>query len=188
MWILSMGEYYFDIETYSPGERPNPDTDKIISIQYQRIDLKTGKPRSDLNILKEWESSEEQIVTEFYNMFFRDGLSVWNFIPVGYSLVFEYEFLISKFEKYLNKKLTSRELHYSRPSLDLKPLVVLMNNSEFKGARLDKFTDKQYDGKKIRTMYENQEYEGIERYIQDEALSFLKLLQKIISNIKNLSI
>ena len=38
-----MAEYYFDIETYSPNEKPNPDTDKIITIQFQRIDLRTGK-------------------------------------------------------------------------------------------------------------------------------------------------
>jgi len=71
-----MAEYYFDIETYSPGEKPNPETDKIITIQFQRIDLKTGKPREKLEILKEWESSEKQIVTEFFNRFFADGLSV----------------------------------------------------------------------------------------------------------------
>ena len=49
-----MAEYYFDIETYSPGEKPNPETDKIISIQFQRIDLRTGKPLENPTILKEW--------------------------------------------------------------------------------------------------------------------------------------
>ena len=48
-----MAEYYFDIETYSPGEKPNPETDKIITIQFQRIDLRSGEPKEDLIILKE---------------------------------------------------------------------------------------------------------------------------------------
>ena len=71
-----MAEYYFDIETYSPGERPNPETDKIITIQFQRIDLRTGEPKGELIILKEWESSEKEIVIQFFNQFFRDGLSI----------------------------------------------------------------------------------------------------------------
>lgn len=52
-----MAEYYFDIETYPPNEKPNPDTDKIITIQFQRIDLRTGKPIGELKILREWNSS-----------------------------------------------------------------------------------------------------------------------------------
>ena len=80
-----MAEYYFDIETYSPKEKPDPETDKIITIQFQRIDLRTGEPRGELIILKEWESSEKEIVTQFFNQFFRDGLSVWNFVPVGFN-------------------------------------------------------------------------------------------------------
>src|SRR3989344_7480866 len=116
-----MVEYYFDIETYSPGEKPNPETDKIVTIQFQRIDLRTGKPREELVILREWESSEEQVVKTFYNMFFEKNNSVWDFIPVGFNLNFEWEFLISKFEKYIGKRFTSKELHYNHPHLDIKP-------------------------------------------------------------------
>lgn len=126
-----MTEYYFDIETYSPGEKPSPEEDKIITIQFQPIDLRTGIPKGELIILKEWESSEKQIVTEFFNRFFAEGLSVWNFIPVGYNLNFEWEFLICKFEKYLSKKLASKDLHYKIPHLDLKPIVVLLNDGKF---------------------------------------------------------
>ncbi len=47
-----MAKYYFDIETYPT---PNPDTAKIITIQFQRINGETGKPEGELVILKEWE-------------------------------------------------------------------------------------------------------------------------------------
>lgn len=181
-----MAEYYFDIETYSPQDRPNPETDKIITIQFQRIDLKTGKPRENLVILKEWESSEKQIVTEFFNRFFAEGLNIWNFVPVGYNLNFEWEFLISKFEKHLGKKLASKDLHYRIPHLDLKPIVVLLNDGNFVGAKLDNFTDKTHDGKAIKNYYGNKQYGEIEKYIKNETESFLKFLQKINSNIRKL--
>jgi len=179
-----MGEYYFDIETYSPEKKPNPEKDKIITIQFQRIDLKTGNPLDSLIILKEWEpeSSEKEIVTKFYNKFFKDGMSEWDFVPVGENLNFEFEFLISKFEKYLGKKLTSRDLHYERPHLDLKHIAVLLKG-DFRGASLKNFANKPDHNKDVPIWYKNKEFDKIERYIKDEADAFLEFLQKIRRNI-----
>ena len=177
-----MAEYYFDIETYSPGEKPNPETDKIISIQFQRMDLETGRPIGDLIILKEWESSEEKIVKNFYDIFFREGLDIWNFVMVGNNLNFDFEFLILKFEKYLGKKLSSKDLHCIRPHFDIKPFLVMLNGGNFKGASLDKFTKKNQNGRAIKDYYQNKEYSKIEDYIKNETESFLEFLQKIISN------
>lgn len=123
---------------------------------------------------------------DFFNKFFADGMSVWNFIPVGYNLNFEWEFLICKFERYLGKKLTSKDLHYRIPHLDLKPIVVLLNDGNFVGTKLDNFTDKSQDGKAIKGYYENKQFDKIEDYIKNEADSFLKFLQKIKSNIHKL--
>ena len=181
-----MTEYYFDIETYSPGERPNPDKDKIISIQFQRINLATGKPIGDLVILKEWESSEKEIVAELFDRFFHEGSQIWEFIPVGHNLNFEWEFLKTKFEKYLGKKFSSRDLHYSRPYLDIKPILVLLNDGQFVGAKLDNFTKKSHDGRVIKEFYENKEFKKIEKYIKEEAEAFLEFLQRIDANIRKL--
>ena len=52
-----MTRLFLDIETYSPGHRPTYD-DKIIAIAYKQ----EGGP---VTILKEWESSEKQILTRF---------------------------------------------------------------------------------------------------------------------------
>ena len=180
-----MTEYYLDIETHTTGQNPVPEQDKIITIQFQRIDLSTGIPSGELTILKEWESSEEQIVTEFYNRFFR-GARVWDFIPVGHNLNFEWEFLMVKFEKYLGKKFTSRDFYYNRPCLDLKPILVLLNKGNFKGARLDAFTNKPVDGSVIKTYYENKQFPEIEQYIRIETEAFLEFLQKINSNVQKL--
>lgn len=181
-----MTEYYFDIETYSPGEKPNPETDKIITIQFQRIDLRTGEPKEELIILKEWESSEKEIVTQLFNRFFRDGLIIWDFVPVGFNLNFEWEFLISKFEKYLGKRLTSKDLHYKIPHLDLKPIIVLLNDGNFVGAKLDRFSNKPHDGKKVKEWYEKKQYDKIEQYIRDETKAFLGFYKKIKRNIHKL--
>ncbi|MBS3080071.1 hypothetical protein J4221_01245 [Candidatus Pacearchaeota archaeon] len=181
-----MAVYYWDIETYSPGEKPNPETDKIISIQFQRIDLRTGKPFGELIILKEWESSEKQIVTEFFDRFLADGSNIWDFVPIGIQLNFEWEFIISKSNKYLDKKLVSRDLHYSRPYIDIKSILVLLNNGNFKGASLSNFTDKSQDGKVIKNYYEKRQFDKIENYIINETNAFFVFLQKINKNIGKL--
>lgn len=182
-----MAEYYFDIETYSPGKEPDPEKDKIITIQFQKIDLRTGKPKGKLIILKEWESSEREIVTNFFNRFFREGLKEWHFVPVGFNLNFEWEFLMSKFNKYLGKKFTSRDFYYKRPYVDLKHIVVLLNKGNFKGAKLSRFTSKRYDGGIIREWYESGRYWLIEKYVKEEAEAFLDFLQRIMRNIHKIS-
>lgn len=53
-----MTEYYFDIETLGT----DPQQDKILAIQYRK--LEGGEPVDDLITLKEWESSEGEIVKE----------------------------------------------------------------------------------------------------------------------------
>jgi len=178
VWIV-MTEYYFDIETYSPNQRPDPRVDKIITIQFQKIDLRTGKPKGELEILKEWESSEKDIVSKFFYRFFNDK-NVWEFVAVGYNLNFEWELLIAKFKKYFNKDYNSFDIHYKRPHIDIQHIVVLLNNGSFSGAKLDKFTGKPHDGSLIPKWYEEKKYNDIVTYIEKEAESFLNLLQQII--------
>ena len=174
-----MAEYYFDIETYSKGGFPNPDTDNIISIQYQRLNSLDGKPIGNLQILKAWESNEESIIKQFFPIFKK-----WDFIPVGMNLTFEREFLISKFKKHIDPKITSREFYYNFPSIDIQPILVLLNGGNFKGAKLSVFTNKKEDGSRIREWYEHKEFNNIEEYIKQEAESFVEFYQKVKRNIK----
>ena len=61
-----MGEYYLDIETYSPLEKPNPLNDKIVSVAYQRLSTEQGLPEGDLTIITEWDfGSERAMLDEF---------------------------------------------------------------------------------------------------------------------------
>jgi len=177
-----MPTYYFDMEGYKVGERPDPAVDKLITIQYQKIDLSTGKPLEDLKILKEWKGSEKSIVKTIFDQFFKPDIPITRFIPVGMSLDYEYEMMISKFKKYNFHLMTSHELYYKRPRFDIKPFVVLLNDGRFAGARLDCFSAKKCDGSHMKEWYENKEYDIIEQYIQEETDAFLKLLQHLIQH------
>ena len=70
--------YYLDIETTGK----DPMQDKIITIQYQKLDRYTANPVDSLKILKEWESDEKAILTKFI-LLFLDGNSFFILI-VGF--------------------------------------------------------------------------------------------------------
>jgi len=71
-----MIEYYFDIETTGVDF----EKDEIITIQWQELDGFTGRPKSELNILKSWESSEREILKSFLPNLMRHP---FDFIMVG---------------------------------------------------------------------------------------------------------
>ena len=172
-----MPAYYLAMEGYTVGEKPDPTVDTLISIQYQKIDLTSGEPLGELKILKVWESSEQSIVTAFYNQFFKPEMPVTHFIPVGMMLDYEYEMIISKFRKYNLPMITSYQLYYQRPRFDLRPVIVLLNDGRFTGASLDAFSPKKYDDSHMKKWYEKKEFKKIEHYIGEETAAFLKLLQ-----------
>jgi hypothetical protein len=172
-----MPAYYFAMEGYHAKEKSDPADDTLITIQYQKIDLATGEPLEKLTILKEWESSEKSIVTTFYNQFFNPKVRVTHFIPVGIHLDYAYEMIIAKCKKYNLPPVTSHQLYYERPRLDLGPVLVLLNDGRFAGARIDTFSSKKSDAGRINTWYEKKEFKPIEHTLRDEAESFLKLFQ-----------
>jgi len=172
-----MPAYYFAMEGYHTGEKPDPAVDKLITVQYQKIDLTTGEPLGELTILKEWESSEQSIITTFCNQFFKPEMPVTHFIPVGMSLDYEYEMIITKCKKFNLPAITSHQLYFQRPRFDLRPIVILLNDGRFAGARLDLFSSKKYDGSHMKKWYENKDFKKIEHFIREETESVLKLLQ-----------
>jgi hypothetical protein len=172
-----MPAYYFAMKGYHVKEKSDPADDALITIQYQKIDLATGEPLEKLTILKEWESSEKSILTTFYNQFFNPEVRVTHFIPVGIHLDYAYEMIIAKCKKYNLPPVTSHQLYYERPRLDLGPVLILLNDGRFAGARLDTFSSKKSDAGRINTWYEKKEFKPIEHALRDEAETFLKLYQ-----------
>lgn len=174
-----MPAYYFAMEGYHAGEKPDPATDTLITIQYQKIDLATGEPLEKLTVLKAWESSEKSIVTQFYLQFFGPEVSVTHFIPVGIDLDYAYEMLLAKARKYHLPEISSLRLYYERPRLDLGPVLVLLNDGRFAGARPDAFSSEKSDAGRINAWYEKKEFKPIERTVREDAETFLKLFQYV---------
>jgi len=174
-----MAQYYLDVETTGF----DPKKDKIITIQYQKI-FNSGKPADKLVILKEWESSEKEIIEEFYKIFMVENK--WEFIPIMQNHIFDLTFLFEKFKKYGLKVPDLSEYLYDKPLIDLKYMLVMCNSLNFKGAGLDKMTNKNTDGREIPQFYTRKKYKEIEDYIKQETDSFLEFFQKCMLKLPQL--
>ena len=179
-----MPNYYLDIETTGL----EPVENKIITIQWCEIERHTGKKIGDVNILKEWESSEKEILEEFVDLTKMTDPYPFTFIPIGYNLGFEHKFLSyrSDFHKTFPVEINTR------PHIDLHQLAILLNGGEFKGTKLNDFTNKPSDGKLIPIWYEDKEFDKIEEYIKKETDEFIEFIEwsyktipTILPNLKN---
>jgi hypothetical protein len=162
-----MGNFYFDIETTGL----DPKRDKIITIQYQELHRNTGEAIGKLTILKEWESSEREILERFLQ---GSGIAdpyPFKFIPTGYNLNFEHNFLK---ERTALHSFTPIDI-LNKPFIDLRAIGIIMNRGEFKGSGLDKISGKPSDGSKVPTWYDKKEYNRIVEYVETETKEFIKL-------------
>jgi len=175
-------EYYFDLETYSPQERPDPTNDKIITIQFQKLS-RDGGPNGDLQILTEWDcGSEKELLDRFRKIFFFG--SDFSFIPIGMNLYgFDLISLIYRLNHHFNLNL-SVELFRNRPVIDIKSILIMMNDGQFKG--YNSILGKKQPGNVVRTYYENKDYDKIIEYIKDETANFIEKYQILRKQIPNL--
>ncbi len=181
-----MPNYYLDIETTGL----DPRKDKIITIQFMRLNSATAEPEGELVILKEWDSSEGDILKEFINRSQITGSSDFAFVPVGFNLGFEHNFLMDRCRYH---KLPIVDI-LSKPFIDLKSMAVIMNGGSFAGSSLDNLTGKPHSGKIIPVWYAERRYGDIEEYIRKEAEEFVKLckwlykeLPKTLKNFKGIN-
>ena len=107
----------------------NFDEDEIITIQWQRLSGFTGETWGELNILKSWDSSEEDILKKFYPNL---TCKPFDFIFVGKNLFFDFCMLNERLKHYGIGEIDLRCLN-QRVSLDIKPILVIMNDGNFKG-------------------------------------------------------
>lgn len=176
-----MTNTYFDIETGGF----NPETDKLLTVQFQQIDSK-GFPVGDLNILKEWEEGEKAIVQKIHHFLIISGEG-WGIIPIGHNLIFDLTFLWAKFKQYSLQVEPLSEYIYKKPMIDIKHMLVMMNGLNFKGAGLDKMTNKKTDGRVVPEYYRNREYGKITDYIIQETESFLEFFQKCLKKLPSIN-
>ena len=124
-----MPTYYLDIETTGL----DPKESKIITIQYQQLDMNTGEPIGELIILKEWESSEREMLKKFLLDSRILDEYPFSFVAIGFNLNFEHNFLK---QRTIIHKLPEIDI-LSKPFIDLRAISILMNKGQFKGSGLD---------------------------------------------------
>ncbi len=161
-----MPNYYLDIETTGLA----PQKDKIITIQYMEVHRNTAEAIGPLKILKEWESSERDILQKFLRDSRITDPYPFSFVPLGYNLGFEHNFLRERCATY---GLPAVDI-LNNPFIDLRACGIIMNKGEFKGSGLDHITGKPHDGSAIPGWYQNKEYGRIVDYVETEAREFIK--------------
>ena len=112
----------------------------------------------------------------------------WDFIIIGKNLMFEFCFLSEKMEQYDLGRFNFRSAR-ERAFIDLKPLLVMINNGRFKG--YDKLIPKTNPmrNEEISQFYKQGKYDSIVQYIQDEAEDFIKayqILKREMPKLRNL--
>lgn len=179
---MTMAETYFDIEvgyteqfaeSIRNGQRlpqPTPQNCKIITIQYQFVD------KGELQIFKEWESSEEEIIRKAYSII--NPQSKWDIIPVGQNILFDLGMLRARASQY-GINYSEWFIYNDLPKIDIKAILMGMNAFTFKNSGLDKFTGKESSGINIPVWYANREFEKILSYIRKESQEFIDFYLKL---------
>lgn len=165
--------FYFDQET--TGD--DPQMDRIVTVQLQPLDddLKGVGP---FQIMAEWEWGEKQIV----QMALEKGILQpnWDFVPVGNRLRFDLTFLIERATKWklIDWDLATLKYYwFTKPYLDLQPLLVLMNKGRFAGSSLHAFAEKD-PGARVPALYRKGAHQEIVDYVTREHEAVLQLLQE----------
>ena len=164
-----MAEYYLDMETTGL----NPSNDQIISIQYQRLGMISGRTEGPLNIMKTWERSEKEVLELFNTIFL--GKGPFSFVAIGNNVPFMYSFLI---ERSRINGLESPDPVYvfgRKPYLDIKPFLVMLNGGRFKGGSLDRFTGLKRKGDEIPKLFYEKRYDEIIEHVVEKSKEFKKL-------------
>jgi len=171
--------FYFDTETTGF----EPASCLLLTTQFQQISGE-GEPLGELIIHKSWETSEKDIVEKVHHAIF--SRNKWNFIFVGFNLIFDLRFLFGKFKQYGLKAPELSEFIYDHPIFDIKPFAIMLNNMKFFGSTLSSCTEKSCEGKEVPAWFVRKEYQKIEDYIKMETEAFLKTFRIWKKNIHKL--
>jgi hypothetical protein len=156
-----------------------------VSIQYRQLsdDL---VPVGSFQIMVEWEWGEKQIIQMILNKGVLEP--TWDFVPVGNRLRFDLTFLIERATKWKLLDWDAAKLKYfwfTKPLLDLQPVLVLMNAGQFTGSSLGAFARKDSGGK-VPTLYHQGRVKEIIEYITQEHDAMLGVLRAAADDLKAL--
>lgn len=166
-----MTRVFLDIETYSPGPRPTYN-DKVIAIAYKQ----EGGP---ITVLKEWESSEKQILTRFLEEIKQvDRLNI-----IGHNILrFDLPLIINRATSY-SIAPTGDLMHLLLDpyTIDTIQAQLQTNNFYFNGLGLAECAKRigaetrTCPGSEIKTRYDEGDYAAITKHITEDVLTTEKL-------------
>ncbi len=153
----------------------DPQQDRIVTVQYQTLadDL---SPTGTFQVMAEWEWGEKQII----QMVLEKGIlePTWDFVPVGNRLRFDLTFLVERATKWRLIDWDMAKLKYywfTKPYLDLAPILVMLNRGAFSGSSLHSYSDKE-SGARIPKMYRQGRFPEIIDYVGRERDAAMGLL------------
>ncbi|MFA6035969.1 MAG: hypothetical protein WC759_03355 [Candidatus Micrarchaeia archaeon] len=193
-----------------------PENCRIITMQFQLLD-RAGRPASPLIVKKVWETGaseagktgparaghiasggfdQEEAEEAMVRQFIEQNLSSspWDFIPVGYNVLFDIGMLAGRAKKLGVKVPASWEMYHQRPFIDVKHILLGMNGFGFRDSGLDKFTGKGGSGKDVPLWYARgrggdlNSYRMIEQYVEKEAREFVGLYARLKSELPKLRV
>ncbi len=155
-----------------------------MTVQYHQLS-DAFEPVGSFQIMAEWEWGEKQII----QMILQKGIlqGNWDFVPVGNRLRFDLTFLIERATKWDLVRwdmATLKVFWFTKPILDLQPVLVLMNHGKFEGSSLHAFADKDA-GVKVPALYRQGKHREIIDYVtreHDAALGLLRDAQKVLGD------
>ncbi len=147
-----------------------------MTVQYQALTDELAAVGS-FQIIAEWEWGEKQVI----QMVLEKGVlePTWDFVPVGNRLRFDLTFLIERATKWKLIEWDFAKLKYywfTKPYLDLAPILVMLNRGAFAGSSLHTFADKE-SGAHVPKMYRLGRYSEIIEYVTRERDAAMDLLQ-----------
>ncbi len=152
--------------------------DRIVTVQLQPLDDALN-PTGPFQVMAEWEWGEKQVI----QMILEKGVLQpnWDFVPVGNRLRFDLTFLVERATKWNLihwDMATLKFFWYTKPLLDLQPILILMNRGQFQGSSLHAFAAKE-SGVKVPALYRKGAYQEILDYVSVEHEAALGLLQEV---------
>ena len=145
--------------------------------QYQQL-RDALEPVGPFQVVAEWEWGEKQVL----QLVLAKGLlePTWDFVPVGNRLRFDLTFVLERAMKWKLVDWDAPRLKYfwyTKPLLDLQPVLVLMNHGQFQGSSLEAFADKG-KGSEVPLLYRQGRFPEILAYVTREKEAALEVIRE----------
>ncbi len=180
-----MTTYFLDIETRAKEEGiVDPETDEIVSIQYVPFYEDSGKPIDNLKILGTWDSSERQALSSFLDVtgWLDANPDPWKFIPASTNLDYDMLVIWYRTKKVLHKEIPLKFLISSLPKIDLKGMMIVLNNGQFKGSGfMELFAGVNGYNQALLQLRKAKDWEQVTKMYSGEATLFLTMYKELVT-------